>query len=326
MIPIDCHLSFAKNKQFINHFYQAIFGYRQLQTGGIVSLKIDFSSNQNIPYNNIFLCQVNGKKIFYDLSDGTQNFELEECRKFLQEHDAVIFKRAYDEVLYGKEPRIFPYGLNYIALYPFYMILGLKFNFFKYHWLQMSPAKEHWWSMQKAGRQYTIPILFCTRLWEKQDEINESRIMLAYKLRKYFKDAIVGISDTPLSRKLCRDLILPPQVTQRKKFIDLTNRSAVCITTTGLWRSTGWRFGEFVSAGKAIVSEPLCYKVPGDLQEGKNYLTFSSIDEALHNCETLLQDNDKRNAMEIENLNYYFQYLKPDTLIMNTLKQFFTSM
>ena len=178
--------------------------------------------------------------------------------------------------------------------------------------------------MKKNVSNTQKQILYSTRLWKGHDELNESRIMLAYKLREHFDGAIAGVSDSPLSRKLCPDLILPHKVTRRKNFIDLINCSAVCITTTGLWNSTGWRFGEFVSAGKAILSEPLHFKVPGDFQEGKNYLAFSSIDDALCKCEMLLRDPYKRMAMEIQNLDYYFQYLKPDVLIMNTLKQFFS--
>ena len=113
-------------------------------------------------------------------------------------------------------------------------------------------------------------------------------------------------------------------MTQRYNFINLINRSLICITSTGLHRSIGWRFGEFVAAGKAILSEPLHFAIPGNFQEGKNYLSFNSIDEVVDKCDDLLCNPDKIHAMEYENFYYYFHYLKPDILILNTLKQIFS--
>ena len=167
--------------------------------------------------------------------------------------------------------------------------------------------------------------MFSTRLWEKQNELNEFRISLARKLKnKFKKNIIIGVNDNTLSRKLCPDLILHKTVTQRHHFINLINRSLVCITSTGLHRSIGWRFGEFVAAGKAILSEPLHFAVPGNFQVGKNYLSFNSIDEVVDKCDDLLCNLDKIHTMEYENLYYYFHYLKPDILILNTLKQVFS--
>ncbi|MBE6379737.1 MAG: hypothetical protein E7047_02270 [Lentisphaerae bacterium] len=317
--PAECTLFFSKRKKFIPHFHQAIYGYRLLEKRGFISLKTVFSNDLNIPCDNVFYSQVNGKKIFYDLSDGIQNFEVAEFRDFLQQQNAVIFKRAYDEILFGSEPLFFPYGLNHLALYPFYMRAICKL-FPNPHFCKI-PIAERCWTMKKDVSSVQNPILYSTRLWDGWDELNENRIMLAYKIRKFFTNAIVGIVDSPLARKLCPDLILPHKITRRKNFIDLINSSAVCVTSTGLWNSAGWSLGEFVAAGKAILSEPLHFKVPGDFREGKNYLTFNSADDVLSKCEMLLKDPHKRMTMEMENRDYYSQYLQPEVLVMNTLKQ-----
>ena len=329
---IECNLIFDKSRRFMDHFYQAITGFIILQKENIISLKFDFSSNFRIPFSNFFAAKINGKTVFYDLSDGALNFEINECLNFLKENNAILFKRAYESKLFDSYPSIRPYGLNYYGFYPFYLkilirslhrldpryifsLLGSRFG-----------SEQYWniknWTPEKTIKKNSNKILFCTRLWENQDEINDTRIRLIRRLKKDFKsDVISGVKDTPLARKSCKDLILPDQVANRKNFINLINCSSVCITSTGLDRSIGWRMGEFVSAGKAILSEPLHFSVPGDFQEGKNYLSFNSVDEAIEKCNYLLSLDDKRHTMEMENLHYYFHYLKPDVLIFNTLKQ-----
>ena len=116
-VQIRCTLLFDSKRTFIPHFYQAISGFKILENKNIISLDIKFVNNE-IPFDNIFCCIINGKKVFYDLSDGTQNCEFFEYQNFLREQNSILFKRAYDESLYKKEPLIFPYGLNYIGLYP----------------------------------------------------------------------------------------------------------------------------------------------------------------------------------------------------------------
>ena len=76
-----------------------------------------------------------------------------------------------------------------------------------------------------------------------------------------------------------------------------------------------------MASGKAIVSEPLFFAVPGDFREGHNYLSFSSSVELIEKCNYLLNHQEKSREMEQNNINYYFNYLKPDVLVWNTIKQ-----
>ncbi|ENO0816296.1 hypothetical protein PAK39_15700 [Proteus mirabilis] len=90
----------------------------------------------------------------------------------------------------------------------------------------------------------------------------------------------------------------------------------ICITSTGLHKSTGWRFGEFVAASRAIISEPLNYVVPGNFD---NYLPFNNIEELYLAIEKLVNDKELRYDMMKRNNIYYNNYLKPDRLILNTI-------
>ena len=101
--------------------------------------------------------------------------------------------------------------------------------------------------------------------------------------------------------------------------MEFIKKAKVCVTTTELSRSIGWRFGEYVAAGKVIVTEPLSFEVPGNFRKNVHYLTFESSDDLCAGCHECLTNDSLREHMKINNRLYYFQYLKPDILILNTI-------
>ena len=94
----------------------------------------------------------------------------------------------------------------------------------------------------------------------------------------------------------------------------------MCIGTLGPHGSTGWKTAEYVAAGKAIVNEHLIYEVSGGLKVGENYLVFSSADGAREAVEALICDPMRLLEMKRANQWYYESYLKPECLILNTIK------
>ena len=94
----------------------------------------------------------------------------------------------------------------------------------------------------------------------------------------------------------------------------------ICLTSEGLHHSIGWKFAEYVAAGKAIITEPLYYEVPYGFSEGVNYLTYSRLSSCIDKCEHLLSDVGTIHKMEEANRKYYAQHLRPDMLVLDSLK------
>ena len=296
----------------------------------VISLDIDYDSDIFVPLTNSFGCEINNRLCFYDIEDGTDNL-LPEHWEYIHQKSIILFKRAFDEQEYKNDALIRPYGLNYFKVInnpvEFFAIYLIRQGFLSPRYFQFFLSNIKDWSPADTICKQTNKILFCTRLWEQMDthfpvdEINETRIRIASFLRKKYRGSVIaGISDSPLSRKLCKDLILPSDFTFRRNFHKLIRKSSVCITTMGLYRSIGWKFGEFVASGKAIVSEPLAFSVPGEFCDGKNYLSFSSLEQLEERCDFLLRHEKERSSMEKNNIDYYFHYLRPDVLVWNTIK------
>jgi len=102
--------------------------------------------------------------------------------------------------------------------------------------------------------------------------------------------------------------------------VNLVKQSDICIGSMGLHESIGWKTGEYIAASRAIVNERLHYKITGNFDIGKNYLSFNNVDECVNHISHLMQNPDIVYAMKKENEKYYHNFLRPDKQISNALE------
>lgn len=138
--------------------------------------------------------------------------------------------------------------------------------------------------------------------------------------KEYGKLFCGGVRKSDIAQRLCPDLIVSKRFTERAHYLKTMSEADLCIGTLGLHDSTGWKTAEYVAASKAIVNEHLVYDAPGGFVEGKNYLGFSGIGDACEAVATLISDTIRMLEMKKTNRIYYENYLKPDTLAFNAIK------
>ena len=119
--------------------------------------------------------------------------------------------------------------------------------------------------------------------------------------------------------KRSKDLIAPFSLTKREAYLQVIKEHNICIATTGLHNSISWKFGEYVAASRAILSEPLIYELPGNFENSKNYLSFNNEDELLNGTYSLLKNKDELFDMMNNNFHYYNNFLRHYRLVFNTL-------
>ncbi len=321
------------------HNAQIVTGFRMLRKQGCSIHITDSSGDRDNPFAGAPLIRAEylGKTIFYDLWDGYQCPD--RIQQALSQGD-LYFKRSFspekNKLLFPDHCRkMFPLGFNYHVVAP------------------GTPFAEPLWkasAKQLLGRvpdRYFTPdrfegtampsqapakILFLTRLWdplepglserEKQEreQINHMRIVILRALaERYGEQFVGGLNDTPLSRRMAPELIVSHRLTERKQYLRILHSCDICIASTGLHESIGWKTGEYVAAAKAIVTQPLCYHVPGDFREGTHYLSYCTAGECLNAVQALLDDPVPLLAMKQANEAYYREFLRPDMLVKNTL-------
>lgn len=337
------------------HLYQIIAGFMILSKKGIIDLSLE-ESKVLLPYNMMELEIDNKFKVLYDVNDGYDNL-VEDGESYIEFMDSILnkydicFKRSYSKkynvnLLNGY--KINPLGLNYMTTIKGNMahkayksdpknekikkfIRRLPFS----QYYNNKYLIENFENKPKLNNKPKI--LFFARLWdpngmelsklpkekiEERIEINKVRVECIKACQKEFgKYFNGGITPSKYSNENYKDIVVNnKKITNRDGYLNLMKESDICIATTGLHDSIGWKFGEYVAASKAIVSEKLHYELPGDFKKGKNYLEFNNVDKCINSIYELIQDKNKRYNMMKNNHIYYMNYVKPDKLVFNSLK------
>lgn len=310
------------------HNRQIIAGFRMLEASGLIDLKV--VNDYKLP-NAFAKAIINNKTIIYDTRDGGNkesyfDSELLQCD--------IYYKRSFNKIVAeNKSLKIRPFGFNYMTDYDMKYI-PIKYRVKEKIQSYINPyanVSQNYSFFECEPKVSANEIIFITRLWDydindketldEKKEINEFRVECILKSKKEFGDKIItGISNSKLANEYYKDLIISRNITKKENFIKTLHNSNICIATTGIRKSIGWRMGEYIAASKAIVTEKLHYDVSGNFEKEKNYLEFNTSDQLIENIYKLIDNKEKMIDMMNANRKYYISYLRPDSLILNTIK------
>jgi len=103
------------------------------------------------------------------------------------------------------------------------------------------------------------------------------------------------------------------------EYIKKTKFSAIVFNTPSVHNCHGWKLGEYLAMGKAIISTPLSNNLPEDLVHGKNIHFISNIDEMKIAIKFLLDNSSYRMILEQGAKEYYSKFVSPQKVIENVL-------
>ena len=297
----------------------------------------------------ICFLQIDGVKVAVDTLDGYNfndavSFEenLTIMDKIADEVD-LYFKRSNNQKLNGllrNNVKVKPYGFNYqVNDDNRYIQRKLSSNSLKNKLLNVCPSPymlgrrmkvEQFEQYPKFSSKDDCQILFMTRLWDnnapcredirkQRETINKGRIEALIALKQEFGSHFFGGIFPNNMSEAYPDLVLSRFDTQKYNYIKRLMRSDICIATTGLHDSIGWKMAEYVAASKCIVSEPLHYTVTGDSAENVNYLKYTDTETLINQVHKLMSDHNLRYEMQVRNYRYYNEFLRPDSLVLNLI-------
>lgn len=174
-------------------------------------------------------------------------------------------------------------------------------------------------------------IIFHSRLWNpdnnadpdektRRENQNEFRIEACSIIKNNFKNVSVGLFPDELSKKIAPDLVLDIKSTSKKEYFKSLRNADIGIADDGLKDTPGWKIGEYLLFGKAIVTTPL-NTVIEDFQEHINFEKVqnrSSYVELPEKIEYLLAGRKYLEAAE-NNLKWSESYLHPKNYIRRIL-------
>ena len=330
------------------HLQQLYTGLNLLHQSGKIRLsqrveQCEFDNSEKY----ILEADVEGRKIIFDAkdADGIHYELLNTCDYY--------FKRSYDpDIILRQYPahseKIKPLGLNYLV-YPDNLdkftinrrwtlrksnLSKIRAILFTLDFLDLVKFKPRLRYMHSNPGEKQPQVLFCVTAYdpkharnkiaaEERKHINHMRANCIRVMRKELGDRYYGgFVHNKYTIENYKDLLIDdPHKTKKANYLDLLKQFSIGVATTGLHRSIGWKFAEYVAFSRAIVSEPLNFRVPGNLAAGKHYLEFSTPDQCVEQCLKLLDNKKLRFDMMKSNHKYYRNYLKPDVLVWNAIVQ-----
>jgi glycosyltransferase involved in cell wall biosynthesis len=99
------------------------------------------------------------------------------------------------------------------------------------------------------------------------------------------------------------------------EYIQKTRRSAVVFNTPAVFECHGFKLGEYLALGKAIISTPLKRELPAPLVHGEHVHFVDSPDAMPAAIRRILDDRRYRGALESGARAYFDQYLRPRPVI-----------
>jgi glycosyltransferase involved in cell wall biosynthesis len=208
-----------------------------------------------------------------------------------------------------------------------YPIKRVKTFLGNYKRLLQRPLLEDMYS-ENSDKDY---IFFCSTLWYNNDEnkndegvnLRRARFIRACKgldtIR--FEGGLVSQPGRS-SDDLFADCILKKPYSY-KNWLDKTKRSAVVFNTPAFWNCHGWKLGEFLSLGKAIISTHLSNDLPFPLIHGESiHFVDDDIKSIKSAIEMIVNDNSYREKLEHGARQWWNTYGTPEKSIELVLSRF----
>ncbi|WP_297420725.1 hypothetical protein [Clostridium sp.] len=330
MKKVKCHLILHSKAKHLNQIYA---GFIDLYKKGIIEISKENKYDTEKQILEVIIDD--NKKVIFDTMD-----ENEFYAKSVMNINNIdyYFKRSFKSKEASRHTfKSYPLGLNYnvysksgnileieeVLKNKFKKILkNYKYNFYTEDFESFSISEEN------------PKICFLTRVWDtnsneiededvkrEREEINNFRIECIKSCKENFKENFIGgIEDSEFARKNFSEFIVENTgITKRDKFLDAIKKTEICVATTGLHKSIGWKVGEYVAASRVIVSEPLFYELPGEFKNGQNYIEFRNANELIEVIKNLISNKEKRQEIMKNNLYYYNNYVKPEMTVLNSL-------
>ncbi len=179
-------------------------------------------------------------------------------------------------------------------------------------YLRHQSDREPLSSYQPRPSDAADPIYLLANLWPNASEANLRRLRF---LRAAASARVVRVeggfhSTAGLPAEFGAYRV--PRPVPHREYLERTARSPLVFNTPAVHGCLGWKLGEFLALGKAIVSTPLGRVMPGEFAPGVHYHLAEDDEDSLRDAVArVLGDDAYRRTLERNARQYWEDYLAP---------------
>ena len=123
-----------------------------------------------------------------------------------------------------------------------------------------------------------------------------------------------GFVPSQLGNENYKHLLLEKSLSQ-SEYIDKLRKSIFAFNTPAVWNCHGWKLGEYLCMGKAIISTPLSNDLPAPLIHGESIHFVNNQKELIEAIQLLNENEGYRMKLEKNARDYYEKYVSPEAAI-----------
>lgn len=97
-----------------------------------------------------------------------------------------------------------------------------------------------------------------------------------------------------------------------QEYLEQTRRSLAAINTPAVHGCLGWKLGEFLALGKAIVTLPIAQVMPGAFDLERHVAVVERADDVIDTLARLSADHVERSRLETSARRYFLEEVAPD--------------
>ena len=186
------------------------------------------------------------------------------------------------------------------------------------------------WQMKRAGIRDYEPketekdyVFFISTLWKNDknnDECNRLRAQYIRNCRSLNLTFEGGLFTENINGQNGYSDIVTNQFVHHTDFIANIKKSTVVFSTPAVWGCHGWKLGEFLAMGKAIISSSFQNEMPEPLKHGENIHFVANEQELREAVQKITTDKAYRETLQKGATTYYQQYIQPSVVISKLIR------
>ncbi|MBK0370728.1 hypothetical protein [Flavobacterium agrisoli] len=314
-----------------NVFYDAF--YIQGLKGIYGNLEFNISKFTSFNYGTFACIIENGnetKKIIIDSKDSNKidEKELKWCDiygKINNNENNLLQENSFKIISIGPS-----FGIKIWNLFETFYHLSTNFIRFSNSIVNKREFIANYWRQYKRLRlnEYTFTnssqyaVFFINSIWKNEGKTNNNRASFIKVCREFLDlDFEGGFAARSNGDNLGFEDFVYSKKISLKKYIKKIKQSAFVFNTPAVLDCHGWKLGEFLAMGKAIISTPLYNQMPAVLINRKHLLIVENEKEIKNSIILLLNDLDFKKKMEIANRLYFDEFLAPKKVLSRLIER-----
>ena len=166
-------------------------------------------------------------------------------------------------------------------------------------------------------------MFFISSIWKKELQTNTNRLNYIKACKTNSKIIFEGgFAPRKDGDNLGFEAFLTPNRFDLKSYFYKTKKSEFVFNTPAVLSCHGWKLGEFLAMGKAIISTNHKNILPSPLHNDIHviYVDENSFEDYSEKINCLINNSEKRIELETNAFIYFKEYLEPKAVITKILK------